>query len=307
MIDQRIKLRHLYCFLEAYRAKGIAKAADRLALTQPAVSKAIKELEDILGARLMTRSKKGVALTNFGELFLNYANHSVTALRQGIDSITQAQTYAADTLAVGALPTVAANIMPRAVDHFRASGVRASLRLVSGPNTHLLEQLRIGDLDLVVGRLAEPRKMTGLSFTHLYSEKMTWVVRPGHPLLELAQVDTAKFVLYPVLIPTSDSITRSSIDKWLITQGIAELPYRIETVSSSFGRTYVRQSDAIWGISRGVVAVDIEEGNLVELATDMSDTSGPVGLTTRADSTPSTSAQLFMSSLRHVATVPPAH
>lgn len=305
MIDQRIKLRHLHCFLEAYRHKGIAKAAENLSLTQPAVSKAIKELEENLGAQLMTRSKKGVALTSFGELFLNYANQSVAALRQGVDSITQAKSHTADSLAVGALPTVAANIMPLAVEHFRASGARAALRLVSGPNTHLLQQLRIGDLDLVIGRLAEPRKMTGLSFTHLYSEQMTWVVRPGHPLLSRPAAEVANIADYPVLLPSADSITRSSVDAWLIAQGVANLPDRIETVSSSFGRAYVRRSDAVWVISRGVVEIDINEGNLVELSTEMSDTSGPVGLTTRADSEISNVAQLFMHSVRQVATQKP--
>ncbi|MFC6632556.1 pca operon transcription factor PcaQ [Microbulbifer taiwanensis] len=301
MIDHRIKFRHLQCFLEADRQRGIARAAEKLALTQPAVSKSIRELEDILGTRLMTRGKNGVALTSFGEVFRNYAKQSLAALRQGVDSIVQARAYTAESLAIGALPTVAANIMPQAVAHFRASGARASLRLISGPNTHLLEQLRVGDLDLVIGRLAEPRKMTGLSFTQLYSEKMTWVVRPGHPLLKLADFDMERIAAYPLLVPTADSITRNSFDQWLIAHGIAEIPDRIETVSSSFGRSYVRRSDAIWVISRGVVEMDIDEGNLAELPADMSDTSGAVGLTTRAGADLPAAAQLFMSSVRHVA------
>ena len=47
----------------------------------------------------------------------------------------------------------------------------------------LLEQLRLGELDLVVGRLAAPEKMTGFFFEHLYSEQVLFVVRAGHPLL----------------------------------------------------------------------------------------------------------------------------
>jgi DNA-binding transcriptional LysR family regulator len=59
----------------------------------------------------------------------------------------------------------------------------ATVNLVSGPNRFLLERLKSRDLDVVVGRLAEPEQMTGLAFEQLYSERLALVVRPGHPLL----------------------------------------------------------------------------------------------------------------------------
>ena len=73
---------------------------------------------------------------------------------------------------IGALPTVSTRIMPQAMMLFLKEETGARIKIVTGENAVLLEQLRIGDLDLVVGRLAAPEKMTGFSFEHLYSEKV---------------------------------------------------------------------------------------------------------------------------------------
>lgn len=79
------------------------------------------------------------------------------------------------------------------------------------------------------------------------------------------------------------------------------LPDRIETISVSFGKEYIRQSDAIWVISRGVVEREINEGELQELPIDTKETLGPVGLTTRADTIPTPTMQMFMNCVRNTA------
>jgi LysR family pca operon transcriptional activator len=176
-----------------------------------------------------------------------------------------------------------------------------TLNLISGPNTLLLGQLRVGELDLVVGRLAEPKLMSGLSFQHLYSEIVTFVVRPGHPLLENNSFNIQDIRNFTVMFPTKDSIIATSAERFLISQGVGMLPDRIETISVAFGKEYIRQSDAIWVISRGVVAREIDEGDLIELPIDTKETLGPVGLTTRADTIPTPTVQMFMNCVRSAA------
>ncbi len=301
MIENRIKYRHLQCFIEVARQNSVTRAADVLALTQPAVSKKLKELEDMLEVKLMERSKKGIELTQYGEVFLKYAGASVSALREGTDSLIQAQMKGSMHISVGVLPTVAASILPKAVLKFRTSGMDVTLNLISGPNSLLLGQLRVGELDLVVGRLAEPKLMTGLSFQHLYSEIVTFVVRPDHPLLKKTPFSIEDIRHYNVIFPTKDSIIAVSVERFLISQGVGVLPDRIETISVSFGKEYIRQSDAIWVISRGVVEREINEGELRELPIDTKETLGPVGLTTRADTIPTPTMQMFMNCIRSTA------
>jgi LysR family pca operon transcriptional activator len=300
--ETRIKIRHLACFLEVANRRSFGAAADALAITQPAVSKAIAELEQILGVAVFERSRRGVFLTGYGEAFQRYAGASLTALRQGVNSVSQAQARGGHTVAVGALPTTAARLMPAAVQRAKAAGMGATLRIVTGPNEEMLAQLRQGNLDLVVGRLAEPRLMQTLAFEYLYSEEIVFAVRPGHPLLASgAAVDLGALADHTVILPSLASIIRPEVDRLLVTQGVARLPDVIESVSPDFGRRYARTSDAVWVISYGVAAIDLDEGTLARLPVNAPETRGPVGLTQRADMPASVSLQLLMKAIRDVA------
>jgi len=313
IFDSRLKLRHVQCFLEVARLGKIVLAAEVLAVSQPALSKTIRELETLLDVKLFTRTKNGVELTRFGEIFHRSASGGVSELRRGLDNIRQAKKEGEPYLSIGVLPTAAARIMPQAVNAFKESGRTTNLHLFTGPNTVLLERLRLGELDLVVGRLAEPSSMQGLSFQHVYSEHISVVVRPQHPLLASIGIgaSTGKQAVslkgiedYVVLVPTRESIIRPTVDRLLLTHGINELPESIETVSDAFGRNYVRQTDAVWIISNGVVAIDVQQGILVEIPVDSRETLGPVGLTIRADKLMSDDLELFMATIKRLADDP---
>ncbi|WP_306887635.1 pca operon transcription factor PcaQ [Amorphus orientalis] len=297
MIPARVKFRHLQCLLQTARLGGVAKAAKSLGVSQPAVSKALAELEEILGVQLMERGRGGVVLTPVGEMFVRYAGASVAALRQGLDGVARSRMEEEIVLTVGVLPSVAGRVVPAAVDRFRRAQPGVTLKVVSGPNLHLLDQLRLGALDLVLGRLGAPDTMMGLSFTHLYSETVSFVVRPGHPLASAP--DLSGITAYPVLVPDQEAAIRGIVERYLLASGIGHIPDRIETVSNDFGRAYTRRSDAVWIISSGVVALDVQEGALVELPFEVSDTSGPVGVTTRADAEVSPAARSFIDAMEH--------
>ncbi len=295
MIDRRIKFRHIQSFVEIARQRSMKNAAKALFLTQPAISKTLKELEAILGTVLMTRSRAGIELTPQGEIFLHFAGMSVAALRQGLDSVGQMQMRGQSLLAVGALPSVAARLLPETVLLFDELGSGAILSIIAGPHGHLVEQLRHGALELVVGRLGDPDGMHGISFTHLYPERVTFVVRPGHPLLRKPSIQ--RLPEWPVIYPTRDSAIRPLVERLLIANGVGELPNRVESVSGAFGRVYARRTDVIWIISAGVAALDLADGTLVELPFETDLTLGPIGLMTRAEEDPSPSARLFRRAL----------
>jgi LysR family pca operon transcriptional activator len=301
MVDSRIKFRHLQTFVEVARQKSVMKAAGLLHVSQPAVTKTIRELEEILGVDMFERDGRGIRITRYGEVFLRHAGATLTALRQGIDSVSQEIAGSGPPVRIGALPTVSARIMPQAMSLFLAEKTGGRIKIVTGENAVLLEQLRVGDLDLVVGRLAAPEKMTGFSFEHLYSEQVVFAVRSGHPLL-LADGSVFDHIShYPVLMPTRASIIRPFVEHFLIANGVPGLPTQIETVSDAFGRAFLRSSDAIWIISEGVVAADIAEGALSALPVDTGGTRGPVGLTVRTDAIPSLPLSILMQTIRDVA------
>ena len=296
----QIKTRHLTTFLEIARHGSVGKAAETLHVSQPAVTRTLRELEEELGCALVERDGRGIRLTTAGQEFRRHAGASLAALRKGIDAVRRVTANESPPLRIGALPTVSARIMPPAVRGLlRASDAR--LVIVTGENAVLLDQLTRGELDVVVGRLAAPERMVGLTFEHLYSERVVFVVRCGHPLLEAPTFDFSALRSYPVIMPTRAAIIRPFVDRLLIAHGLADLHARIESVSDSFGRAFLRETDAIWIISQGVVANEIAAGTLARLPIDTSDTRGAVGITLRADREPSPILDLFARVLRDLA------
>nr|WP_321459783.1 pca operon transcription factor PcaQ [uncultured Cohaesibacter sp.] len=291
MIDRRIKFRHIQCFVEICRQKSLKKAAERQYLTQPAISKTLKELEDILGTQLLNRSRAGVNPTKEGEVFLHFAEMSVASLQQGLYGVEQISSGGKTRLAVGALPSVAARLMPSVVQALSNLTDDVRLSISDGPHSFLVDRLRRGELDLVIGRLGAPDSMKGISFTQLYHEHVVVVVRPGHPLCD--EPDLARLSEWPVLFPSEASAIRPLVERFMIANGIGDIPNRIETVSGAFGRAFVSKSDAIWIISAGVVANEVEDGRLVQLPFDMDTTRGPVGLMVRQESEAGPAERMF--------------
>lgn len=291
MVDRRIKFRHIQCFVEVAKEKSFKQAAEKLYLSQPAMSKTLKELENIIGAELMQRSRSGVSLTKQGEVFLHFAQMSLASLQQGLTGVQQQGQAAKEVLTLGALPSVAAWLMPEVAAEFSELAPNAILRIMDGPHGYLTERLRLGELDLVIGRMGRPDDMQGLSFTQLYSEQVVVVVRPEHPLL--AQPDLSRIAEWQVIYPPEGAAIRPLVERLMIANGIGELPNRLETVSGAFGRIYTSQSDAVWIISKGVVAKEIADGRLVELPFVMDITQGPVGLMVRSGAVARPVEQVF--------------
>ncbi|MHA6346715.1 pca operon transcription factor PcaQ [Roseivivax sp. CAU 1761] len=283
MLDRRIKVRHLQTFVEIARTGSLKRAGETLALTQPAVSKTLKELEEILGARLFHRSRAGVRPTPQGEVLRRFAETGLAALAQGVGEVGEmARQGGRRRFAVGALPSVAARLLPHLFEAYAEISPRTVLELIDGPHDYLIDLLRRGTLDLVIGRMGGTDSMTGLSFTQLYDERVAFIVRPGHPLA--GETDPRRIADWPVIYPPKGAAIRGLVDRFCLAHGIAELPRRIETVSGAFGRAETQRADAVWVISEGVVAAEVAAGMLTRLpfATEM--TLGPVGLTVREGS-----------------------
>jgi LysR family transcriptional regulator, pca operon transcriptional activator len=297
----RVRLRHLQTFLEVARQKSVARAAKTLNVSQPAVTKTLRELEEALGVAVVERDGRGIRVTRAGDIFQRHAGAAVRALREGIDSVRLDGAAAGKPIRVGALPTVSVRIMPAAILNFLKQDTGAVIKIVTGENAVLLDQLRVGALDLVVGRLAAPDKMTGFFFEHLYSEQILFVVRAEHPLLAPGQNLFARLDDFPVLMPTRESVIRPFVDRFFIAKGMASPTTAIETVSDSFGRALLRQSDAVWIISAGVVIGDLASGAFAALPIDTDETKGPVGLTMRTDTVPSPAFSLLLQTIREAA------
>ena len=290
MTDPRIRFRHLQCFLSIAQHRSVGAAANALAITQPALSKTLRELEDALDTKLFERDKKGMLLTRAGEIFLEYAAASIAAMRTGVSRVKTAGQASGRHVTIGVLPTVAARVMPHAIEQFKNEAPDITVQIITGEHAQLLDLLRLGEVELVIGRLARPESMIGLSFEELYSERLVIVVRKGHPLAKLQRPKLTQITDFPCVLPHYGTLVREEIDRFLIANG-TQLPRNIvEATSIAFERSYTSAVSAVWFVAHGIVALDLKQGQLVELPFDTSTMRGPVGISVRSALTPSRSA-----------------
>ncbi|MGN5520092.1 pca operon transcription factor PcaQ [Halopseudomonas sp. Lyrl_26] len=298
--DNRIKLRHLNCFLEVARQGSIQRAADALAISQPAVSKTLRELEDSLDSKLFERGRQGVTLTDAGNAFLHVAGPSMQALRRGIQSL-RTDEYKAGELRLGALSSVETQLVPKMIHllHSRHLGLRISV--LGGPAAYLLGLLRSAELDLVVGRLSDSPHLAGLHFEHLYGDALKVVVHTQHPLLGCPpELLPGRLSDYPMVLPLPDTTIRQHADSLLLQSGAGLPATCLETLSNTLARSYTLCAHAVWIAPRDAIHGDLEQGNLKSLELDGHTLGGSVGVCSNPATSQSLPAQWCLDALREL-------
>jgi LysR family pca operon transcriptional activator len=293
---RQIKMRHLSAFTEVVRLGSLKSAAERLFVTQSSISKTLKDLETILDVSLLRRDRGGVELTREGAVFQQFSEQSLAAVSHGLASLDALTDGAAAPLRIGALPSVAADLLPDVILSFSKLSPASRVTVEDGRISTLVERLRSAELDFVIGRMGRPETMNGLSFRQLYSEQVVFAVRPDHPLAKCS--DPSALSDFTVLYPPKGAAIRPLVDRFMIAHGIGELPSRLETVSGAFGRAMtLGEGRAVWIISQGVIAGDIAGGHMAVLPIDTSEMAGPVGVMTRAEENPAPQMRLFLQAL----------
>lgn len=300
----RIRLRHLQCFLAAAQFGNLRRAAQALSITQPAVTKTLNELEALLGKALFVRGRHGATLTAEGEAFMRHAGESVDALGSAVDSVLREPDAA--PLRIGVLPTVAPSFLPGVLHAFAARWPLVAVRVATGRNAQLIEQLRNRELDAVIGRLSDPELMVGLSFESLYTEPMVIVLRPGHALAAAGPNRTrgAKAApaltaigAYPLVLPLSGTLIRQVADGFLSRHGIRAQAGLVETLDTALARSLVLQGDNLWFTPAGAVLPDLSSGALLQLGVALTPEE-PVGLVLRTEPGTSATVLTFVSAVR---------
>lgn len=294
-----IKLRHIRAFLDIATEGNLSAVARAQGITQPALSRTLAELEDLLAQPLFLRQGRRLILTEGGALFRRHALAAVQALEAGVAAIQPGQTGA---IRVGVLPTVATRFFPRVVLRFREVRPDIMLSVETGPHHYLIRLLRDGAIDLMIGRLPAASEMSGLGFDHLYEEDVVLAGRADHPLAALPLAEA--LVRVPVILPPATALIRPAVDAYLAALGLNGLRPAVETVSLALGRGICLASDALWFISRGVVAEELERGVMAERPTGARFLSGAVGITRRQGDPPPGLAALESISREVAAEVP---
>ncbi|MBI1291406.1 LysR family transcriptional regulator [bacterium] len=260
-VARNIRFRHIRCFLEIASEKSISRAAENLRTVQPALSRTLKELEEMLGTRLFDRGRDGLALTEAGKTFLKYASGGMNQIVEGIERISTDD--GRETVIIGAMPSVLRTLLPACVRQFKLSHPNATIRILTGSNGDLLTRLRSGGMDFAAGVTVDARGMEGLHFERISNEDLVFAVTPEHPLSKLPSASFEQINAYPVVAPLPRSPIRDDIENYFLTIGAPGFSNLIETASLEFARAYAIEDGAVLVFPRSTLDLELESGELV--------------------------------------------
>lgn len=179
-----IKLHQLRAFVNVTRQGSIRAASRTAGLSQPALTKAIQELEEVLGARLFIRRQQGVVLTDIGDNFFKHASLVLEELRVAQEDIQQRLGLAGGKVNIGVGGSVARTIMPKVITQFHREYPNVKVRIVEGQLVSMIPELRQGELDFTINTYDQSHLDNELSYERLMEREYKVVVRKGHPCEE---------------------------------------------------------------------------------------------------------------------------
>jgi DNA-binding transcriptional LysR family regulator len=194
-----MELRHLRYFVAAAEAENVSRAALKVHVSQPALSRQIRDLEEELGFALFERSAKAVRLTEAGKVFLGEAR---AVLERAVQAVKAARAVASGEqgeLHVGYAPSPTARLIPQALRAFQARRPEVRVKLHDLSTEEMLAGVREGELQLAF--LARPSRamLRGLRFEELMSDTLCLAVPPNHPLARSRAVMLEQAVREPLL------------------------------------------------------------------------------------------------------------
>ncbi|KFX68955.1 LysR family transcriptional regulator [Pseudomonas taeanensis MS-3] len=185
-------VKQLRAFLAVAQSLSFVQACERLHLSQPALSLAIKNLETSLGGPLLVRTTRSVGLTPEGELLLPIARRLLADWDNTEELLRQHFTLQLGKISIAAMPSFAGNLLPVALKAFRSRHPRVNVAVHDVINEQVLEMVRNRRVEL--GIAFEPDSLGGLDFTPFYTDRFVAVVPADSPLAERCELSWAQLL-----------------------------------------------------------------------------------------------------------------
>jgi LysR family transcriptional regulator, pca operon transcriptional activator len=218
-LEQRLRLSMFRAVDAVETHRSLLKASVVLGITQPALTKSLQELEDVLQTRLFDRHSRGVRPTKAGLVFVQTARRILAEVRRLDEELDQLSSPIGGTVALGALPVAAAGVLPGALARLKTTKPDIKVQLQQGRTEDLLPLLASGEIDLIVGRLYEPVLPDGFSREPLWTEPMSILARTDHPIFsEAVTIDALR--RYELVLPTVTQRVGQEIDHLLDLLGL---------------------------------------------------------------------------------------
>ncbi len=303
-ICRRLTDAQLRCHIAIAQQGSAVEAARRLGISEPAVHRAGRQLEETVGVALYRRRVHSVTVNPAGLEFARRLSVALHEIGQAASDLAAARGQAGGQVVVGALPLLPQLLLARTIARLRAAYPDAAVAIHEGSHAQLLGALQFGALDIVVGALRNPRLEGTVVETGLFADPYVVVVRRGHALAARAAIAADELAAYDWVVPQSDMPRRRAVEALF-----EMLPRRprvaVETSSLSMMMTMLAESDCVSLLSRSHLQFGSYRDDVVALDVPTPDRDRMVGYTARADWLATPLQLAFLDCLRAECGAPP--
>jgi LysR family transcriptional regulator of abg operon len=300
-----MKLHQLAALVSASESGSLRQAAEKLRLSQPALSRSIRELEAELGVKLLERTSLGVEPTAYGKALILRSKIVESELRRAKDDIAHLRATTHGDLRVGATPLAAFSLLPAVLARFRASRPQARVSITDGMGGSLLNQLRQGELDFVFGRIDDAIDRHEFDVEVLFDDSLVVIARRSHPLARRPiAARTGRTIDWEALewvLPDGDSAPRRAFQRAFYELTGRAPRCTVESNSFVTMLTLMSQTDLLGVAPHQIFRASWLQPEFAVLDLGFRFPIQPTGIIWRARSTPSAIAHYAMNELRHAA------
>jgi len=295
-LDRRLRLSILRAIDAVDAHRSLLKASTVLGISQPALTKALAELEAQLDIRLFDRHSRGVRTTEAGSVFAQSARRILAELRRLDEELDLLSTPGGGVLSIGALPVAAAGMLPGVLKRLKANYPRLRVRLQQGRTEDLLPLLATGEIELIVGRLYEPATPDAFDREALWSEPISILARVQHPVFN-EPVTAQKLEQFDLILPTITQRIGQEIERFLSQLGV-DVSNALRSSSYVLIREMLLETDILSAMPRSMMLGDLVRGSLRVVPMPFSAPERPAGIIWRRGIERSRSCQAFTNCLR---------
>jgi DNA-binding transcriptional LysR family regulator len=234
-------------FLAVAETGAITEAAERIGITQPALSRRLQQFEDHLGVPLMVRGRKGATLTEIGRLVQSEAQAILARYEHMQEMVNSHQRLEGGTVRIGGGATAVSYMLPEAIAAFQAAHPQVRFQMREAGSSEIADDVLAGHLELGVVTL--PVRDRELQVTPLTTDRIVLVARHDHPLAQRRRVRIQDLADQAFVAFEAGSALRQIIDSKLRDAGVEvnvvmelrSIPAILRMVSTTGNLAFVSQ------------------------------------------------------------------
>ena len=288
----RVTMVQVHALVSLARAGSYADASRATTISSPSLHRAVNDLAIVLRRQLVERRGKGVVLTEQGRRIARSFRLAEAELRAGLSELANLKGREQARIVVGAMPLSRARILPAAIAGFLQRHPVANVDVVEGAFSELVELLRDGEIDCMIGALRAPAP-EDLTQRPLFKDHPSVLARHGHPLAH-DKPDLQRLCSFPWIVPPKGTPLRDNWERWFDRAGMEPPPVPVECGSVITIREILRATDFLTVLSPDQIRIELEAGWLVRVAEVPDWFLRTIGVTTRAAWRPTALQQDFI-------------